>query len=98
MECTLSITTCLERKSEYNIFDDRINDFCNKGIYIHCFKTSAKLGINVNECMMYLIENVINRFDKFNKEGKKILYKERKSIVLQKSQFNDEDDEMGDCC
>jgi hypothetical protein len=47
---------------------------------------------------MYLIENVINRFDKFNKEGKKILYKERKSIVLQKSQFNDEDDEMGDCC
>ena len=88
---------CID-ESEYNIFDDRINDFCNKGIYIHCFKTSAKLGINVNECMMYLIENVINRLDKFYKEGKKILYKERKSIVLQKSKFNEENDELGDCC
>ena len=86
---------CID-ESEYNIFDDRINDFCNRGLYVHSFKTSAKLGINIEECMIYLINHIICRMDKFSKD-KSIFDKERKSIVLLRNKNNDEDNN-NDCC
>ena len=40
----------LEEFAEYNGFDK-------------CFRTSAKTGLNVNEAMEYLIDNIIKRLD-----------------------------------
>ena len=83
-------------ENDIHKFDERINDYCNKGIYIQSFKTSAKLGINIEECMIYLINHIIGRMDKFSKD-KSIFDKERKSIVLLKNKNNDENN-SNDCC
>jgi small GTP-binding protein len=68
--------------------DNKIKEFVEKHNFINVFNTSAKTGIGIEESMYYLIGNIIDRLEKVG--GNKNLIKDRKSIVLEKKKYNDE--------
>jgi small GTP-binding protein len=68
--------------------DNKIKEFVEKNNFINVFNTSAKTGIGIEESMYYLIGNIIDRLEKVG--GNKNLIKDRKSIVLEKKKYNDE--------
>ena len=68
--------------------DNKIKEFVEKHNFIKVFNTSAKTGIGIEESMYYLIGNIIDRLEKVG--GNKNLIKDRKSIVLEKKKYNDE--------
>ena len=74
----------LEEFSEYNGFD--------------CFfRTSAKTGLNVNEAMEYLIDNIIKRLDIMNLYEGKINYIERENENKEDKKNNQKKEEsIGD--
>ena len=57
------------------------------------------MGIGIEECMEFLIGNIIDRMEKCTKDGKDPFEKDRKSIVLQKSKAqSDNVGGAGGCC
>jgi hypothetical protein len=59
------------------------------------------MGIGIDECMNYLIENIIERIEKFKeKEGKDPLIKDVKNIVIEKKKVNNNNDgnKIKGCC
>ena len=46
-------------ENEVNKFDDKIKEICEKHKFINSFKTSAKMGIGIEECMQFLLGNII---------------------------------------
>ena len=65
--------------------DAEVKEFADKNKFINVFKTSAKMGNGIEECMEFLITAIIDRLEKCSKDGKNLLEKERSSIVLQSS-------------
>ena len=81
--------------------DERVKEFAEKNNFINIFKTSAKMGIGIDECMNYLIENIIERIEKFKeKEGKDPLVKDVKNIVIEKKKVSNNNDgnKIKGCC
>ena len=86
-------------ENEVNKFDDKIKEICEKHKFVNSFKTSAKMGIGIEECMQFIIGNIIDRMEKCTKDGKDPFEKDRKSIVLQKSKAqSDNVGGAGGCC
>ena len=59
------------------------------------------MGIGIDECMNFLIENIIERIEKFKeKEGKDPLVKDIKNIVIEKKKtnYNNEGNKISKCC
>ena len=63
--------------------ETEIKKFANENKFDNHFRTSAKMGIGINECMDYLIKAILERSEKVVKEGQDPFEKERKSLVLQ---------------
>ena len=61
----------LENDENKNNEDDEemIKDFCEKNKFLRCFKTSAKTGTNIEEAMMFLISNIVDKMDKISQSG-----------------------------
>ena len=80
--------------------DAEVKEFADKNKFINVFKTSAKMGIGIEECMEFLIGNIIERLEKCAKDGKNPFEKERSSIVLQSSKATDKNKtaQGGGCC
>ena len=80
--------------------DAEVKEFADKNKFINVFKTSAKMGIGIEECMEFLINTIIERLEKCAKDGKNPLEKERSSIVLQSSKATTSKQEggAGGCC
>ena len=80
--------------------DAEVKEFADKNKFINVFKTSAKMGIGIEECMEFLIGNIIERLEKCAKDGKNPFEKERSSIVLQSSKATTSKQEggAGGCC
>ena len=80
--------------------DAEVKEFADKNKFINVFKTSAKMGIGIEECMEFLINTIIERLEKCAKDGKNPLEKERSSIVLQSSKATDKNKtaQGGGCC
>lgn len=57
-----------------------LKEFCDKYNFVGFFRTSAKMGINVNESMEYLLDRIVTRIDMTSKDGEIPL--ERKSVSL----------------
>lgn len=73
-----------------------LKEFSEKNKFIGFFRTSAKLGIKINESMEFLIKNIIERLSKSSKE---VLENDRKSIVIQsKSPSNNYKEKIKDNC
>lgn len=80
--------------------DAEVKEFADKNKFINVFKTSAKMGIGIEECMEFLINTIIERLEKCAKDGKNPFEKERSSIVLQSSKATDKNKtaQGGGCC
>lgn len=52
---------------------EHINRFCNKSGILKWFQTSAKENININECMIFLVEKILEIKQKESREGGIIL-------------------------
>ncbi len=65
--------------------DSELKDFSEKQKFIGCFRSSAKMGININESMELLIKNIVERLSLSSDE---VLDKDRKSIVLENPDNN----------
>ena len=89
----------LVEEDEVNKFDDKVKEICEKHKFVNSFKTSAKMGIGIEECMQFIIGNIIDRMEKCSTDGKDPFEKDRKSIVLQKSkEQSDNVGVTGGCC
>jgi len=62
-----------------------LKEFSEKNKFLGFFRTSAKLGIKINESMEFLIRNIIERLSKSSKE---VLENDRKSIVIQSKPYS----------
>lgn len=60
--------------------DAESKDFCDKNKFINFFRSSAKLGININEAMEYLIKSIITRLENCTFDA--LLENDKKSIIL----------------
>ena len=79
--------------------EDMIKDFCEKNKFLRCFKTSAKTGTNIEEAMMFLISNIVDKMDKISQRGSNP-FEKRESIVLDNKKHtekNNDDNNFG-CC
>ena len=45
--------------------EEEISNFGKENGFINFFRTSAKTGLGVDECMDYLIKNIVDRLDEF---------------------------------
>lgn len=90
----------LVKKNEYPD-EAKMREFAEKYEFIDYFQTSAKTGINVNECMTTLIEYIIRRLIEHSKNTNTILNNDRKSIVIQNPKEHEalmRIEEKGGCC
>ena len=80
--------------------DEEIKEFAEQHRFVNVFKTSAKMGIGIDECMEFIIGNIIDRLDKLAQEGKLPVEKERSSIILQSAKAANKPEEQsgGMCC
>ena len=87
----------LEENNEKD--DDKIKDFCEKNKFLRCFKTSAKTGTNIEEAMMFLISNIVDKIEKVAQSGNNP-FEKRESIVLEnkKHDENNKDNNNYGCC
>ena len=80
--------------------DSEIQKFAKDNNFDNLFKTSAKLGIGIDESMDYLIKNILERIEKFKNDNEKNpIEKNRLSLVLEKKKISDEKININnDCC
>ncbi len=80
--------------------DNEIKKFAKDNNFDNLFKTSAKLGIGIDESMDYLIKNILERIEKFKNDNEKNpIEKNRLSLVLEKNKISDEKININnDCC
>ncbi len=70
-------------------------EFSERNKFIGCFRSSAKMGININESMEFLIKTIVERL---NLSSNEMLEKDRKSIVLENNKTNSRDKPKDNCC
>ncbi len=95
------IVNKIDLVNEYFIENDsEIKKFDKDNNFDNLFKTSAKLGIGIDESMDYLIKNILERIEKFKNDNEKNpIEKNRLSLVLEKNKISDEKININnDCC
>lgn len=70
--------------------DEEIKKFAEENKFVNFFRTSAKMGIGIDECMEFLITHIIDKIEKCTQEGNaNPLEKDRKSLVLEHKKINE---------
>ena len=90
----------LEENNEKDDDEEMIKDFCEKNKFLKCFKTSAKTGTNIEEAMLFLISNIVDKLEKINASGNNP-FEKRESIVLDNNKHkesNKENNNNNGCC
>ena len=90
----------LEENNENEDDEDMIKDFCEKNNFLKCFKTSAKTGANIEEAMMFLIGNIVDKLEKISLSGNNP-FEKRESLVLDNNKHkesNKENNNNNGCC
>lgn len=79
--------------------EEEVKKFAEENKFLNVFKTSAKMGIGIDECMEFLITNIIERLDKCAASGK-VEKEDRTSIVLESKKATNKNDSAGGnmCC
>ena len=80
--------------------EEEIKKFAEENKFIGYFRTSVKMGVGVDECMEFLITNILERISKCSAGGKNPLEKDRKSLVLEHKKVTEQNtnSSMGGCC
>ena len=89
----------LEENDENEDDEDMIKDFCEKNNFLKCFKTSAKTGTNIEEAMIFLISNIVEKLEKISLSGNNP-FEKRESLVLDnnKHKENNKENNNNGCC
>ena len=90
----------LEENDENEDDEDMIKDFCEKNNFLKCFKTSAKTGTNIEEAMIFLISNIVEKLEKISLSGNNP-FEKRESLVLDNNKHkesNKENNNNNGCC
>ena len=89
----------LEENNENEDDEDMIKDFCEKNNFLKCFKTSAKTGTNIEEAMMFLIGNIVDKLEKISLSGNNP-FEKRESLVLDNNKHKESNKEINNngCC
>ena len=90
----------LEENNEKDNDEEMIKDFCEKNKFLKCFKTSAKTGTNIEEAMLFLISNIVDKLEKINASGNNP-FEKRESIVLDNHKHKESNKENSNnigCC
>ncbi len=70
--------------------EEEIKKFAEENKFINYFRTSAKMGIGIDECMEFLITHILDKIEKCTSEGNaNPLEKDRKSLVLEHKKINE---------
>ena len=100
LPCVLAENKCdlLEPSKANNLTD--LKKFASENGFNSCFRTSAKTGVNINETMASLIENIL---DRMKKVSSKEFTNDRKSVTLdpEKHENNDsyrQQQQKSGCC
>ena len=81
--------------------EEEIKKFAEDNKFIGHFRTSVKMGVGVDECMEFLITNILERIEKCSPEGKNPLEQDRKNLVLEHkkvNELNNANSKKGGCC
>ena len=81
--------------------EEEIKKFAEENKFINYFRTSAKMGVGIDECMEFLISHILDKIEKCTQEGNKNpLEKDRKSLVLEHKKVNEANKGSigGGCC
>jgi len=78
--------------------EDEIKQFAQDNKFIGYFRTSVKMGIGVDECMEFLITNILERLEKCSKEGENPLEQDKKNLVLESKKINQPSSGTGNSC
>lgn len=81
--------------------DSKMKNFFEDNRFLNYFQTSVKMGVNVNECMEYLIEHIITRLIEHSMNTNTPMTEDRKSIVIQNPKEQEalmKIEEKSDCC
>ena len=89
----------LEENNENEDDEDMIKDFCEKNNFLKCFKTSAKTGTNIEEAMIFLISNIVEKLEKISLSGNNP-FEKRESLVLDNNKHKESNKENNNngCC
>ena len=90
----------LEENNENEDDEGMIKDFCEINNFLKCFKTSAKTGTNIEEAMMFLIGNIVDKLEKISLSGNNP-FEKRESLVLDNNKHkesNKENNNNNGCC
>jgi small GTP-binding protein len=91
----------LLENEDNNDDEEQMKEFCEKNSFLRSFKTSAKMGTNIDEAMNFLIHDIIDKMEKLAQNGNNPFEKDRKSLVLQPKKHTEnakENSGMGGCC
>ncbi len=90
----------LLENDDNNDDEEEIKQFCETNSFLKCFKTSAKMGTNIEEAMNFLISTIIDKMEKLVESGTNPFEKDRKSLVLVSSKHkeNAQDKNGMGCC
>ena len=91
----------LLENEDNNDDEEQMKEFCEKNSFLGSYKTSAKMGTNIDEAMNFLIHDIIDKMEKFAQNGNNPFEKDRKSLVLQPKKHTEnakENSGMGGCC
>ena len=61
--------------------EDEVRTFAQENNFVNFFRTSAKIGTNVDECMDFLIKTIIEKFEEYTRRTNKAPERDRSSIV-----------------
>ena len=81
--------------------EEEIKKFAEENKFIGYYRTSVKMGVGVDECMEFLITNILERITKCSVEGKNPLEKDRQNLVLEHKKIIDQNNPnkaTGGCC
>ena len=80
--------------------EEEIKKFAEENKFINYFRTSAKMGIGIDECMEFLITHILDKIEKCTQEGNaNPLEKDIKNLVIEHKTINEpRKGGAGGCC
>ena len=66
-----------------------MEEFAERNGFCGCFRTSAKTGLNINESVDFLIDDIIQRMESMEESRNEVFSSERKNVSLESEKNND---------
>ena len=86
-------------EEKYNLINEKFKNISEKYDFLNYYLTSGKKNINVDESMTFLLENIIDRIQKYCNENNQVIgNQKRKDTVLLKKNNERKYRKEAECC